>query len=78
LEQAEKIAHQEHTTLNAVLNRAIAKGLSQFRSTEEVEQLMEHYRLSVKGLDEEDLLLLEGIILEPVGPDNPPPDQNGW
>ena len=72
------MARVEHVTLSTIISRALANGLSQEAPKREApEQIMASYRraFEIPGVSEEDLLLLEGIVLEPIGPDNPNPDE---
>jgi hypothetical protein len=78
IERAEKVAEAQHASLNSVLVTAIERGLPQVRTPEYVEQLLQDKRESLEGFTEWELLALQGIILEPIGPDNPEPDESGW
>lgn len=73
LDQAERIALAENVTLNTVLTRALANSLPQLPSPEKARQLLESYRkaFEIPGFSEEQLLLLDGIVLEPVSPEVP-------
>lgn len=78
LDQAERIALAENVTLNTVLTRAVANSLPQLPSTERAGQLLESYRkaFEIPGFNEEELLLLDGIVLEPIGHDHPDHDED--
>ena len=78
LDRAEEMARAEHVTLSTVISRALAIGLTPRRSPEEVRRSMESYRKAfiIPGISEDDLLMLEGIFMEPFGPDNPDPDED--
>jgi hypothetical protein len=73
LEKAEKLAHAQHATVSSVVTRALAIGLPHVPSPKRAGELLESYRKAFDGFSEEELLLLDGIVLEPIGPDNPDP-----
>ena len=78
LNRAEQIAKAEHVSVNTILIRAMERGLKQLRTPEMVERLLESQRRALEGLSEEELLWQQGIIMEPIGPDNPEPGEDGW
>jgi hypothetical protein len=69
------IAQTEHSTVSAIIARALAKGLPLLEEANKGDEVLASYRKAFEGFSEEELLLLEGIVLEPIGPDNPDPDQ---
>lgn len=79
LDQAERIALAENVTLNTVLTRALANSLPQLPSSERAGQLLESYRkaFEIPGFSEEELLLLDGIVLEPIGREHPSREEGG-
>ena len=73
LDRAREITRQEHVSVNTVITRAVEKGLGQLSPRRNAEEILESYRMQfqIPGSTEEELLVLEGIVLEPIGPDNP-------
>lgn len=70
LAAAERIARKRKVTLSTVVSEALEENL-QAKAEAEREgqrrvQAWEKYRESVAGLSEEDWMLLDGIIMEPV------------
>ena len=72
LDRAREIARQEHVSVNTVITRAVEKGLEHLPLRRNAEEILESYRraFQIAGFTEEELLVLDGIILEPVDPDN--------
>ncbi len=78
LERAEELASAQHSTVSSVIAEALKYGLPQIPSPENVDEWLASYRTAfeIPGVSEEDLLLLDGVILSPIGPDNPDPDED--
>jgi post-segregation antitoxin (ccd killing protein) len=66
LAQAKRIARARHLNLSAVISEAISEGLRQHSETERSEQILEQYKRAFGRFSEEEMLLLDGVILEPV------------
>jgi hypothetical protein len=77
LDQAEDLAMAEHATVSTVIAKALSIGLPQIRPAKAAEDFLASYRkaFEIPGVSEEDLLALDGIVLDSVGPDNPDPDE---
>jgi hypothetical protein len=66
LEQAERIA----VNLSAVISEALADGLRSHTAAERSERVLSAYKKAFKGFSDEELLILDGMVLEPaVRPD---------
>lgn len=63
----QRIAKKRKVTLNSLMAKAVSDGLRTLRQTERSEEIMENYRKAFSGLSEEERMLLDGIILQPVG-----------
>lgn len=50
--------------LRAVIAQALAKGLRQQAVTERSEEILERYQEAFSGFTDDEILLLDGIVLE--------------
>jgi hypothetical protein len=66
LAQAKRIARARHVTLSAVISEVLFEGLRQHSETERSEQILSQYKRAFALFSEEEMLLLDGVILEPV------------
>jgi hypothetical protein len=66
LMQAERIARARQVSLSTVISEALAEGLRLHAATERSEQVLNGYKKAFKGFSNEELLLLDGVLLEPV------------
>jgi hypothetical protein len=66
LAQAKRIARARHVTLSAVISEVLSEGLRQHSELERSEQILSQYKRAFTLFSEEEMLLLDGVILEPV------------
>jgi hypothetical protein len=64
LSQAAKIARSKHVRVSTVIAEALADGLRMRRAGGRVDQILESYRQAFSGFTEEELMILDGILLE--------------
>ena len=70
LSHAERIARARKVNLSTVVSEALSEGLRLQRSRERAEQTMKAYEQAFSGFSEEEMMILDGIILEPeTGPE---------
>jgi hypothetical protein len=79
LDQAEDLAMAENATVSTVVAKALAIGLPQLHPAKATADFLASYRkaFEIPGVAEDDLLLLDGIVLDPAGPDNLVPEGDG-
>jgi post-segregation antitoxin (ccd killing protein) len=65
LAHAERIARARNVNLSAVVSEALAEGLRAQRAAERSEELLKAFRKPFEGLSDEEMMILDGIILEP-------------
>jgi hypothetical protein len=65
LQRAEKIARERNVNLSAVVAEALEEGLRVQAAAERSADVLEAYRRPFAGLSDEEMLILDGIILEP-------------
>jgi hypothetical protein len=65
LREAERIARSRQVNLSTVISEVLEQALKERRTRERVEQIMDSYRRSFAGFSEEELMILDGVILEP-------------
>jgi hypothetical protein len=65
--QAQKIAHSRKVNLSTVISEVVAAGLRLESARDRRNQILESYRTAFAGFTEEELAILNGVILEPVG-----------
>ena len=66
LARAKRIASARHVNLSAVISEALSEGLRQHSETERSEQILSQYKQAFGMFSNEEMLLLDGVILEPV------------
>jgi len=66
LARAKRIASARHVNLSAVISEALSEGLRQYSETERSEQILSQYKQAFGMFSNEEMLLLDGVILEPV------------
>ena len=69
LREAQRLADARNVNLNAIIIEAVNEGLRVQARAERSVAVMEGYRKAFSGFSEEELLALDGIILEPIGRD---------
>ena len=65
--QAQKIAHSRQVNLSAVISEVVSAGLQLESARHRRNQILENYRTAFTGFSEDELAILDGVILEPVG-----------
>jgi post-segregation antitoxin (ccd killing protein) len=65
LTQAEHIARARNVNLSAVISEALTDGLRIHAGAQRAEQVLSAYRKAFAGFSDEEILLLDGIVLEP-------------
>ncbi|MGA3239029.1 MAG: hypothetical protein ABSG03_22345 [Bryobacteraceae bacterium] len=66
LSHAERIARQRNMSLSSVVAEALDEGLRVHASTQRSEEVLKAYQQAFSGLSQEELMILDGIILEPA------------
>lgn len=65
--QAQKIAHSRQVNLSTVISEVVAAGLRLESARHRRNQILENYRTAFTGFSQDELAILDGVILEPVG-----------
>ena len=65
LTQAASIARARKVNLSTVISEALANGLQAYAATQRSEEILSAYRKAFTGFSEEELLLLDGVVLDP-------------
>jgi hypothetical protein len=65
LQEAQRIARARNVNLSTVVGEVLGEGLQERRSRQRTEEIMERYRKAFDGFSAEELMVLDGIILEP-------------
>ena len=65
--QAQKIAHARQVNLSTVISEVLAAGLQFESARHRRNQILENYRAAFAGFSEDEVAILDGVILEPVG-----------
>jgi hypothetical protein len=66
LEQAERIARAKKVNLSTVISEALSEGLRTHSAVERSEQVLNAYKKAFRGFSDEELLVLDGVVLEPA------------
>ena len=66
LEQAERIARAKNVNLSTVISEALSEGLRTHSAVERSEQVLNAYKKAFRGFSDEELLVLDGVVLEPA------------
>ena len=64
--QAERIARARNVNLSTVIAEALDQGLRSHRANERSENVLAAYQKAFEGFSGEELLFLDGIVLDPV------------
>ena len=67
LSQAQKIADSRQVNLSTVIAEVVSAGLQLERARHRRGQILEKYRRAFAGFSEDELAILDGVVLEPVG-----------
>jgi post-segregation antitoxin (ccd killing protein) len=65
LTQAAGIARARKVSLSTVISEALANGLQAYAATQRSEEILSAYKKAFSGFSEEELLLLDGVVLDP-------------
>lgn len=66
LAEAKRIARARHVNLSAVITEALSAGLRQHAESERSEQILSQYKRAFGMFSDDEMLLLDGVIMEPV------------
>jgi hypothetical protein len=66
LAHAERIAQERKVTLSSVVAQALEEGLRTHAYAERSEELLKAFQRPFAGLSDEEMMILDGIIVEPV------------
>lgn len=66
LMQAERIARHRKVNLSTVISEALSEGLRLHTAAERSEEILSAYKKAFLGISDEEMLLLDGVLLEPV------------
>lgn len=66
LNQAERIARARKVNLSTVVSEALSDGLRLNSAVERSEAVLAAYKKAFAGFSEEEMLILDGLILEPI------------
>jgi hypothetical protein len=66
LMQAERIARARQVSLSTVISEMLSEGLRVHTATERSEQVLNGYKKAFAGFSHGELMLLDGVVLEPV------------
>jgi post-segregation antitoxin (ccd killing protein) len=67
LAQAERIARSRNVNLSTVIAEALSEGLRRYADAERSEEVLNGYRKAFAGLSDDEMAILDGVILKPVG-----------
>jgi hypothetical protein len=67
LTQAQRIARSKNVTLSTVIADALSEGLRRHADANRSEEVLDGYRKAFAGFSDEEMALLDGVILKPVG-----------
>ena len=67
--QAERIARARKVNLSTVVSEALSDGLRLHSAAERSEEILNAYKKAFMGISDDEMLLLDGILLEPAGED---------
>jgi len=65
LAQAERIARARNVNLSTVVSQAFSEGLRVQLAAERSQELLQAFRKPFEGLTDDEMMILDGIILEP-------------
>jgi len=67
LTHAERIARARKVNLSTVISEAISEGLRVQTALEQSEQVFNSYKKAFSGFTNDEMAILDGTILEPIG-----------
>ena len=66
LAQAERIARQRNATLSSVVAEVLKEGLRFHTAARSSYEVLKGYQQAFAGFSEQEMMILDGIILEPI------------
>jgi post-segregation antitoxin (ccd killing protein) len=66
LSHAEQIARQRKVNLSSVIAEALEEGLRVHAAAQRSEEVLKAYQQPFAGLSDQEVMILDGIILEPA------------
>jgi post-segregation antitoxin (ccd killing protein) len=67
LTQAQQIARCRNVNLSTVIAEALSEGLRRHADAQRSEEILNGYRKAFAGLSDDEMAILDGVILKPVG-----------
>ena len=67
LTQAQQIARSRNVNLSTVIAEALSEGLRRHADAKRSEEILNGYRKAFAGLSDDEMAILDGVILKPVG-----------
>jgi hypothetical protein len=67
LAAAKRIAQARRVNLSVVISEALSEGLRQYAQSAHSEEILSRYKRAFSKFSEEEMLVLDGVILEPAG-----------
>jgi post-segregation antitoxin (ccd killing protein) len=67
LAQARSIAQARRVNLSVVISEALSEGLRQHAESARSEEILGRYKRAFAKFSEDEILVLDGVILEPAG-----------
>ena len=64
--QAERIARARKVNLSVVVSEALSDGLRMHTAAERSEQVLNAYKKAFIGFSDEEMMVLDGVVLEPA------------
>ena len=65
--QAQRIADSRRVNLSTVIAEVVAAGLQFENAKQRTEQILDNYRKAFSSFSADELAILDGVMLEPVG-----------
>ena len=69
LSEAQKLADSRHVNLSTVIAEVVSVGLQVEAARHRGGQVLESYRKAFTGFTDDEIAILDGVMLEPIGPD---------
>lgn len=66
LREAGRIARVRNVSLSAVVSEAFSEGMRRHAAARRSEEVLSAYKKAFSGFTEQEMLLLDGIVLEPT------------
>lgn len=68
LSQAERIASARNVNLSTVISEVLTEGLRSYNAAQRSEQVLDAYQRAFSRFTDDEMAILDGITLEPIGP----------